>query len=194
MPVPSNRRSARQRPGAADPARPVRPVSLQFRAMLAGDDQGGPGRTAVARTVHFQRHGWSHVLGLNWGFAGGRCWVRTNVGLADGFTDIRRHAPDLRQRTSPDDFPAYSPPAARKVPRGILQAADQPKGPAHGHQLPSEVARHGHHPTITRRRSSDTEELFGWVAIHEGGWERARDVQKALTEAGQHRSAGRLTC
>ena len=33
-------------------------------------------------------------------------------------------------------------------------------------------------------------ELFGWVAMHEGGWERARDVQQALTEAGQHRSAG----
>ncbi len=33
-------------------------------------------------------------------------------------------------------------------------------------------------------------ELFGWVAIHEGGWERARDVQQALTEAGQHRSGG----
>jgi hypothetical protein len=31
------------------------------------------------------------------------------VGLADGFTDIRRHALDLRQCTSPDDFPAYSP-------------------------------------------------------------------------------------
>jgi hypothetical protein len=46
-----------------------------------------PGERAVARTVHFQRHGWSHVLGLSWGFAGGRCWVRTNVGLADGFTD-----------------------------------------------------------------------------------------------------------
>src|ERR1019366_9931397 len=27
------------------------------------------------------------VLDLSWGFAGGRCWVRTNVGLADGFTD-----------------------------------------------------------------------------------------------------------
>jgi hypothetical protein len=27
------------------------------------------------------------VLGLSWGFAGGRCWVRTNVGLADSFTD-----------------------------------------------------------------------------------------------------------
>ena len=33
-------------------------------------------------------------------------------------------------------------------------------------------------------------ELFDWVAMHEGGWERARDVQQALTEAGQHRSAG----
>ena len=33
-------------------------------------------------------------------------------------------------------------------------------------------------------------ELFGWVAMHEDGWERARDVQQALTEAGQHRSAG----
>ena len=26
------------------------------------------------------------VLDLSWGIAGGRCWVRTNVGLADGFT------------------------------------------------------------------------------------------------------------
>ena len=34
-------------------------------------------------------------------------------------------------------------------------------------------------------------ELLGWVATHEGGWERARDVQQALTEDGQHRSAAR---
>ncbi len=33
-------------------------------------------------------------------------------------------------------------------------------------------------------------ELLGWVAMHDGGWERARDVQQALTEADQHRSAG----
>jgi hypothetical protein len=32
--------------------------------------------------------------------------------------------------------------------------------------------------------------VAGWVAMHECGWERARDVQQALTEAGQHRSAG----
>src|SRR5450755_853240 len=71
VPVPSNRRPARQQPAAADPPRSAQPVSLQLRAMLAGEDQGGPGRNAVARTVHFQRHGWSHVLGLSWGFAGG---------------------------------------------------------------------------------------------------------------------------
>lgn len=33
-------------------------------------------------------------------------------------------------------------------------------------------------------------ELFGWVSMHEGAYERARDVQQALTETGSHRSAG----
>jgi predicted nucleic acid-binding protein len=33
-------------------------------------------------------------------------------------------------------------------------------------------------------------ELLGGAAMHEGAWERARDVQQAPTEAGQHRSAG----
>jgi hypothetical protein len=36
---------------------------------------------------------------------GGRCWVRTNVGLADGFTDVCRHAFDLRECTSRTIFP-----------------------------------------------------------------------------------------
>jgi len=40
-------------------------------------------------------------------------------------------------------------------------AADQPKGPAHGHQQPSELASHGHYTTITRRRSSGTERGTG---------------------------------
>jgi hypothetical protein len=35
-------------------------------------------------------------------------------------------------------------------------AAGQPKGPAHGHQQPSEPASHGHDTTLTRRRSSGT--------------------------------------
>jgi predicted nucleic acid-binding protein len=33
-------------------------------------------------------------------------------------------------------------------------------------------------------------ELFGWVPVHEGAWERAEQVQQLLTEAGAHRSAG----
>jgi predicted nucleic acid-binding protein len=33
-------------------------------------------------------------------------------------------------------------------------------------------------------------DLFGWVSMHDGAYERARDVQQMLTEAGTHRSAG----
>src|SRR5450755_2747767 len=36
---------------------------------------------------------------------GGRCWVRTNVGLADGFADIHRHALDLRKCICRTIFP-----------------------------------------------------------------------------------------
>ena len=32
--------------------------------------------------------------------------------------------------------------------------------------------------------------MLGWVAVHEGGWERACDVEQAVTVAGQRRSAG----
>jgi hypothetical protein len=32
--------------------------------------------------------------------------------------------------------------------------------------------------------------LFGWVAIHEGAYDRAAHVQQLLTETGKHRSAG----
>jgi len=34
------------------------------------------------------------------------------------------------------------------------------------------------------------EAVFGWVPMSEGAWERADEVQQALTERGQHRSAG----
>jgi len=33
-------------------------------------------------------------------------------------------------------------------------------------------------------------ELFAWVPMAEDAWERAREVQQSLTEAGMHRSAG----
>ena len=33
-------------------------------------------------------------------------------------------------------------------------------------------------------------DLFGWVPMSDGVWERAADVQQLLTEAGMHRSAG----
>ena len=33
-------------------------------------------------------------------------------------------------------------------------------------------------------------DLFSWVPMHEGGFERAGEVQQRLTESGQHRSAG----
>jgi predicted nucleic acid-binding protein len=33
-------------------------------------------------------------------------------------------------------------------------------------------------------------DLFGWVSMHDGACERARDVQQMLTETGAHRSAG----
>jgi predicted nucleic acid-binding protein len=33
-------------------------------------------------------------------------------------------------------------------------------------------------------------DLFGWVPMYEGGYDRALAVQEALTEAGAHRSAG----
>jgi predicted nucleic acid-binding protein len=33
-------------------------------------------------------------------------------------------------------------------------------------------------------------DLFGWVSMHEGAYERAGEVQQLLTETGAHRSAG----
>jgi predicted nucleic acid-binding protein len=33
-------------------------------------------------------------------------------------------------------------------------------------------------------------DLFGWVSMHDGAYERAEEVQQLLTEAGAHRSAG----
>lgn len=33
-------------------------------------------------------------------------------------------------------------------------------------------------------------DLFGWVSMHDGAYERAREVQQMLTETGSHRSAG----
>ncbi len=33
-------------------------------------------------------------------------------------------------------------------------------------------------------------DVFGWVPMYEGAYERAHDIQQALTEAGAHRSAG----
>lgn len=33
-------------------------------------------------------------------------------------------------------------------------------------------------------------DLFGWVSMYDGAYERARDVQQMLTEKGSHRSAG----
>jgi predicted nucleic acid-binding protein len=33
-------------------------------------------------------------------------------------------------------------------------------------------------------------EVFGWVSMSDGAYERARDVQQMMTEAGSHRSAG----
>jgi predicted nucleic acid-binding protein len=33
-------------------------------------------------------------------------------------------------------------------------------------------------------------DLFGWVSMSNGAYERAREVQQLLTEAGAHRSAG----
>jgi predicted nucleic acid-binding protein len=33
-------------------------------------------------------------------------------------------------------------------------------------------------------------DLFGWIAVHDGSYERAGHVQQLLTEAGSHRSAG----
>jgi hypothetical protein len=57
----------------------------------------------------------------------------------------------------PRDFPrifSASCPAMCRVTS--CTAAGQPKGPAHGHQQPSELASHRHYTTITRRRSSGT--------------------------------------
>ena len=33
-------------------------------------------------------------------------------------------------------------------------------------------------------------DLFGWVPMYDGGYDRALEVQQALTETGAHRSAG----
>ena len=92
VPVPSKERLAPQPPRAADPARCVRTVSLQLRAMLAGDDQGEPGGTCGSPDRAPSARRMVRVLGLSWGFAGGRCWVRTNVGLAGGFTSLKERA------------------------------------------------------------------------------------------------------
>jgi predicted nucleic acid-binding protein len=35
-------------------------------------------------------------------------------------------------------------------------------------------------------------DLFGWVAMHEGAYERAGEVQQLLTGTGRHRSAGAI--
>ena len=35
-------------------------------------------------------------------------------------------------------------------------------------------------------------DLFGWVAMYDGAYDRAGDVQQTLTESGAHRSAGAL--
>jgi predicted nucleic acid-binding protein len=35
-------------------------------------------------------------------------------------------------------------------------------------------------------------DLFGWVPMYEGAYDRARDVQQSLTETGAHRSAGAI--
>lgn len=33
-------------------------------------------------------------------------------------------------------------------------------------------------------------DLFGWIPMHEGAYERADEIQQLLTETGRHRSAG----
>lgn len=48
-------------------------------------------------------------------------------------------------------------------------------------------ARSGADRTEKRRA---LEAVFGWVPMSDGAWERADEVQQALTERGQHRSAG----
>jgi len=35
-------------------------------------------------------------------------------------------------------------------------------------------------------------DLFGWVAMYDGAYDRAGDVQQTLTESGAHRSAGAI--
>lgn len=35
-------------------------------------------------------------------------------------------------------------------------------------------------------------DLFGWVPMYDGAYDRARDVQQSLTETGAHRSAGAI--
>jgi predicted nucleic acid-binding protein len=35
-------------------------------------------------------------------------------------------------------------------------------------------------------------DLFGWVSMHDDAYERARDIQQAMTELGSHRSAGAI--
>lgn len=35
-------------------------------------------------------------------------------------------------------------------------------------------------------------DLFGWVSMHDGAYERAHAIQQAMTELGSHRSAGAI--
>jgi len=67
-----------------------------------------------------------------------------------------RHHPGHRPRreSCPRNLPHRGSARCRVA---SCSAADQPKGPAHGHQQPSELASHRHYTTITRRRSSGTQ-------------------------------------
>ena len=38
--------------------------------------------------------------------------------------------------------------------------------------------------------NADLRSAFGWVPVHDGAFDRAREVQGELTDQGQHRSAG----
>ena len=105
-------------------------------ARRTGRTRGGPDRALSASRM-------ISGTGLSWGFAGGRCWVRTNVGLADGFTDRppSPHSKPLNCRVTaksrsrddsvPSRFRAFPSPRSHQV-RGGSRIRDLCQAPADG--------------------------------------------------------------
>jgi hypothetical protein len=92
--APDSRCRALQSPQPADRARSDPPLAHSHRERSAGP----------LPDTHQTRHPGTPVPGLTWGLSG-RCWVRTNVGLADGFTVSRSRPTGIATDLLFPDFP-----------------------------------------------------------------------------------------